>query len=95
MNVPNQNVTRWLNCFLSFFFYFRWASSKLHDYFTHKSATAFYSEHCTSPLLFHNCEVSQGTLNWSLKNHGFICDTISFACMREHKSPSNEMYRLD
>ena len=33
------------------------------QWFSHKSATAFYSEHCTSPSLFHNCEVSQGTLN--------------------------------
>jgi len=75
MNVPNQNVTRWLNCFLSFFFYFGWASSKLRDYFTmvsHKTA-AFYTEQCTT---FYNFKVSRGTTHWSLKNYGFICDIV-------------------
>jgi len=37
----------------------------------------FYTEQCTSPLLFHNFEVSRGSSNQSLKNYAFICDTIS------------------
>ena len=39
--------------------------------FSHKTAP-FYTEQCTSPLLFHNFEVSWGGSNWSLKNYGFI-----------------------
>ena len=39
-----------------------------------------YTEHCTSPSLFHNFEVSWGASNQSLKNYGFICDTIFFTC---------------
>ena len=57
-------------------------SSKLPDsfqWFPHKMA-AFYTEQCTSPLLFLNFEVSLGTLNQSLKNYGFIFDTIFFTC---------------
>jgi len=37
---------------------------------------AFYTEQCTSPSLFHNLEVSQGSVNQSLKNYGFTSDTI-------------------
>jgi len=39
-------------------------------WFTHET-TAFCMEQCTTPSLFHNFEVSQGTRNHSLKNYGF------------------------
>ena len=41
-----------------------------HDGFSNKTAR-FYTEQCTSLLLFHNFEVSQGTSNQSLNNYGF------------------------
>ena len=46
-------------------------------WFSHKT-TAFYTEQCTSSLLFH---ILQSTLNWSLKNYGFICNSILFNSM--------------
>ena len=57
---------------------------KLCDSFTmvlHKTA-AFYTEQCTSPSLFHNFQVSQGSSNQSLKNYGFISNTIFKNCRR-------------
>jgi len=42
----------------------------LSRWFTHKTA-AFCTELCTTPLPFHNFEVSRGTCNHSLKNYGF------------------------
>jgi len=57
-------------------------------WFSHKPAT-FYTE-CTSPLLFHNFEVSHGGSNQSLKNCGFIGDAIFFTCMHAHKPLSNK-----
>ena len=61
------------NVFLSsFFFFFKRASSNLHDSFTmvsHKTA-AFFTEQCTSPSLFYRFEVSQGSSNRSLKSYG-------------------------
>ena len=38
-------------------------------WFTHETA-AFYTEQCTTPSLFHNFEVSQGTRSHSLKVAG-------------------------
>jgi len=77
---------------LSFFFFFRWASSKwvtLLLLFSHKTAT-FYTKKCTSPLLFHDFKVSLGCSNPSLKNYGFIYNTIFFTCTHAHKTLSNE-----
>jgi len=54
----------------------------------HKTA-AFYTEQCTSPLLFHNFEVSRSGIQ-SLKNYGFISDAIFKNCTHTHKSLSNE-----
>ena len=51
--------------FFSLVIFFRRASSKLH--------TTFYTEQCTSPLLFHNFEVSRGS---SMKNYGFAIVTL-------------------
>ena len=65
---------------------------KLCDSFTmvlHKTA-AFYTEQCTSPSLFHNFQVSQGSSNQSLKNYGFISNTIFKNCRHMHKSLSNK-----
>ena len=44
-------------------------------WFLHETV-AFYTELCTSPLLFHNFEVSQCGSNQSLKNYGFISNTM-------------------
>jgi len=54
----------------------------LSQWFSHKTI-AFYTEQCTSPLLFHNFEVSRGGSNRSLKNYGFISYAIlkKLACM--------------
>ena len=68
-------------------FFFRWASSNLHESivtFLQKSA-AFYTEGCMATLLFHNIGVSPGIYNHTLKNYGFIWDTIFFICTRVHK----------
>ena len=49
------------NVFLSFFFFFRRLVQNcvtLSGWYLHKTA-AFYTEQCTSPLLFHNFEVSK------------------------------------
>ena len=90
--VPNQKVARRLKCFHS-------SVSSLDGlvqncitlswWFLHKTA-AFYTEQCTSLLLLHNFEVSQGGLNQSLNNYGFYCDAIFFTCIHAHKSLSNE-----
>ena len=42
----------------------------LSRWFTHETA-AFSTEQCTTPSLFHNSEVSQGTRSHSLKHCGF------------------------
>jgi len=42
----------------------------LSRWFMHKTA-AFSTEQCTTPLLFHNFEVSQGAHSHSLKHYGF------------------------
>ena len=48
---------------------------------------------CTSPSLFHNFEASCGGLNWSLKNHGFICNTISsLVCMHTNHLATKHNY---
>jgi len=63
--VLNQKVTRWLNCFLSFFFYFRQASS-LCDYFTNGLHTKLQQHFTlsTAPAhrLFTTFEVSHKAL---------------------------------
>ena len=90
-------VSRWpkrFSFFFLFFFFFRQATSNfkivtLSQWFIHKTA-AFYAEQCTSPSLFHNFEVSQGSLNRSLNNYGFISDAILKICIHVHKSLSNE-----
>jgi len=45
-----------VKCFLSLFFFFSRAGSKLHDAFMMGFYTAFYTEQCTSLLLFHDFE---------------------------------------
>jgi len=40
------------------------------QWFTHETA-AFCTEQCTTPLLLHNIEVSQGAHSHLLKNYGF------------------------
>jgi len=55
----------------------------LSQWFTHETA-AFRMEQCTTLLLFHNLEVSQGTHNRLLKNYGFKFRTLFsllFVCM--------------
>jgi len=47
-----------------------YAGSFLLPWFTRKTVT-FCTEQCTTPLLFHNFEVSQGARNHSLNNYGF------------------------
>ena len=47
----------------------------LSRWFWHKTA-AFFTEQCTSPSPFSMFEVTQNDLNCSLKNYGFLCDTI-------------------
>ena len=94
--VPNQKVSRWPKCF-SFFSSSSSSSDKLlqtskllpfSQWFIHK--TAFYAEQCTSPWLFHNFEVSRGSLNRSLNNYCFISDAILKICIHVYKSLSNE-----
>ena len=65
------------------FFFFLLSSDRLAQYcvnlsrwFTHK--TAFYTEQCTTPSLFHNFEVSQGAHSHSLKNYDFQLGTPFF-----------------
>jgi len=55
-------------------------------WFSHKTA-AFFTEQCTSPLLFSRFEVTRGVSNRSPKNYGFLYDAIFLA----HKSLSNEV----
>ena len=75
--VPNHKIARRPNVFLSFFFFFffRRASSKLHDSFimvsTQNSNILHRATH--QPIAF---QVPRGNSKWSLKNYGFICDTI-------------------
>ena len=60
------------------FFFFRRASSKLHDSFTMvfawNSSILHWAVH--QPIAFHNFEVSRGGLNLLVKNYGFINNTI-------------------
>ena len=50
-------------------------SSSSSWWFWHKTA-AFSTEQCTSSSLFSRFEVSWGGSNHSLKNYGFLCDTM-------------------
>ena len=82
-------------CFSFFFFFlFRQASSNcvtLSQWFSHKTA-AFWPDQCTSPLLFHNLEVSRGGSNQSLKNYGFISDAIfKNWCMRTNHLATKQL----
>jgi len=43
-----------------------------------QSSSIFLQAQCNSPSLFYKFEVSWGGLNCSLKNYGFLCDTILF-----------------
>ena len=52
-------------------------------WFSHKTA-AFFTEQCTSPLLFSRFEVTRGDSNRSLKNYGFLCDAIFSSRVRMH-----------
>jgi len=61
----------------------------LSQWFSQKTA-AFYTEQCTSPLLFHNFEVSRRGLNRTPKNYSFISDTIFKKLTHVHKSLRNE-----
>ena len=75
-------------CF-SFFFLFRLASSMLYarSFFCANSSILHWAVH---QLIAFSLEVSQGGSNWSLKNYGFICNTIFFTCMHAYKSLSNK-----
>jgi len=62
----------------------------LSQWFSHKTAS-IYIEQCTSLSLFHNFEVSGDSLNWTLKNYGFISDAIfNLKLTHSQKSLSNE-----
>jgi len=68
--VPNQTAAKWANYFSSFFLLLSsdglaQCCVNLSHWFTHETA-AFYTEKCTSPLLFHDFEVSQGACSHSL-----------------------------
>ena len=69
----NTKTTKLFFFFVFFRSFFRRASSILRQSLvlvTHETA-AFYTEHCTTPLLFPNFEVSQGACSHSLKHYGF------------------------
>ena len=59
-----------------------------------RKTAAFYTEQCMTPSVIHNFEESQGAWNQPSKNKGFICNVISFICMRVHKALSHEKYLL-
>jgi len=63
------------------------------DFLTKWQQFALSSALCRLSL-FHNFEIWQGALKWSLKNQGFICNTIFFTCMHMHKSLSNKTWLL-
>jgi len=75
VKVPNQELTKRAKCF-SFFFLLSSSDGLAHycvnlsRWFTHETA-AFCTEQCTTPSLFHNFEISQGTRNHSFTNYGF------------------------
>jgi len=91
VKVTNQKVTRWpKRFFFFFFFFFRHASSKLwlfHDFCTKQQH--FTPSSAPADCFSFNFVVSQGGLNQSLKNYGFIRDAI-FTCTHVHQSLSNE-----
>jgi len=88
MKVLNPKAAKRPKCFLS-------SSDGLAQYcvnfsrwFMHKTA-AFYTEQCTTPLLFHNFEVSQGVRSHSLKKLWLpVWDAIFFIYMCTFQ-PSN------
>jgi len=70
MKVPNQKAAKWPKHFSSSFFLqldIAWTS---HGGLCMRQQH-FFTEQCTTPLLFHNFEVSQDARSHSLKNHGF------------------------
>ena len=80
--VPSQKVTRRPKCFsFFFFFFFRRASSNLHDSFTmvfaQNSSIFHWAVH--QPIAFSRFEDARGDSNRSLKNYGFLYDTIFFS----------------
>jgi len=95
--VANQKAAKRPKCFS--FFFFLLSSDGLAQYcvnlsrwFTHETA-AFYTEQRTTPSLFHNFEVSQGTRSHSLKNYGFQIGTpfsLFVLRMRILRSLSND-----
>ena len=100
--VPNQKVTRWTKCFFFSFILLLFLlllllqiHMTLSQWFLHKAA-AFSTEQCTSPSLSYRFEVSWGGLNHSLKNYGFLCNSIFFfTCMHAHKSLSKVIITQD
>jgi len=75
----SQQTTKMLSFFFFFFFFSFFVLVQicvtLSWWFSHKTA-AFSTEQCTSPSIFSRFEVSQGSLNRSLKSYGFLCDAI-------------------
>jgi len=67
VKVPNQELAKCAKYFSFCFFLSSFFRQDIAQYcvnlswwFTHETAS-FFTEQCTTPLLFHNFEVSQGT----------------------------------
>ena len=91
-NIPNQKVT-WRAKMLLFLLLVQTGQFKIvcTIVFAQNSSIFHWAVHL--PITF-PLEVSQDGSNWSLKNYGFICNTIFFTCMYAYKSLSNKTYSL-
>jgi len=81
--VPYQKVARWPKCFsFFFFFFFSQASSNLDDRLIHigfcTKQQHFLLSCAPAHHFFYRFEVLQDGSNCSLKNYGFLCNTIFF-----------------
>jgi len=86
--VPNQTAAKRPNCFFLSSDGLAQCCGNLLRWFTHET-TAFFTEQCTTPSLFHNFEVSQGVvathLNTTASNLGRHFLYLYYACaLKDH-----------
>ena len=99
---PRTHKTGQMFFFLSFFLLFSSSDGLAHycvnlsRWFTHETA-AFCTEQCTTPSLFHNFEVSQGTRNHSFTTMASILGrhfhSYLYACaLKDHLATKRNYY---
>ena len=97
VNVPNQKVAKCPKCFLSFFFFFSWASSKLRASFTMVftwNSSILHLQAVGQPITFSKLSSNLTRQCKDALKYGFIWDAILLLVHRHTKWSRDNPYSL-